>query len=288
MKYLYTLIFILFWGTLHAQPFITFEAGDTAIANYLSIDTTHYPHNNWQIGKPQKSVFDSAFWSNRAIITDTLNPYSTGDTSAFVVKVPMTWWGPWGANYLGQIYFRYKIDIDTDATAMVEISEDLGATWHDTRDTLPSLNYGPGTTAPILIGSGWQTFDLFRYWWSPRLSDSLILRFTFIAGSNTAAKDGWMIDNIQIVYMMEGVDSLNGPCNDFSLFPNPSSDLVTITMADKAYNTATLINSVGQVVLQQHLNSNISQLNISTLPAGVYHLALKGTAGNKTLRLVKM
>ena len=50
---------------------------NTQCLSQLSIDTITFPGNIWQIGMPQKPLFDSVSsnYNPNAIITDTLNPY---------------------------------------------------------------------------------------------------------------------------------------------------------------------------------------------------------------------
>ena len=43
--------------------------------------------NMWQIGKPHKTVFDSAYSPVNVIVTDTANTYKPNDTSVFMFAV---------------------------------------------------------------------------------------------------------------------------------------------------------------------------------------------------------
>ena len=89
MKLIFTLIALLLCNTAYTQWgfFQTFESPNDTFNDKFIIDTVNYPNNVWQIGKPQKTVFDSAYSYPNAIVTDTLNPYPVNDTSVFMIKV---------------------------------------------------------------------------------------------------------------------------------------------------------------------------------------------------------
>ena len=54
---------------------------DTNYKKYFYIDSGNV-NNIWQIGKPQKSVFNAAHSAPNALLTDTVNHYPVNDTSS--------------------------------------------------------------------------------------------------------------------------------------------------------------------------------------------------------------
>ncbi len=63
----------------------------------------------------------------------------------------------------------------------------------------------------------------------------------------------------------------------FSLFPNPSADVVTVMLNDNKLNNAatiTLYNSMGQLIRAFPIAANSASINISSLPPGFYVAAL--------------
>ena len=50
----------------------------------IEIDTSN-AGNIWQIGQPDKAIFDSAFSAPNAIVTDTVNYYPINDSSSFIL-----------------------------------------------------------------------------------------------------------------------------------------------------------------------------------------------------------
>ena len=133
------------WAALGGDS-ITFDPTDPYYHSLIVIDTTHYHHNIWQIGRPAKTVFTSARSAPNAIVTDTLNPYPVNDTSVFIAKIPARR----GGFPIRDIGFYYQLNIDTNAIVKVELSEDSGARWMNVVDTLPSYYDGWYTAPPDL------------------------------------------------------------------------------------------------------------------------------------------
>jgi hypothetical protein len=72
------------------------------------------------------------------------------------------------------------------------------------------------------------------------------------------------------------------------LYPNPSSGQLTLLRPAHWGSTAVeVLNGVGQVVLRRVLPATETQLNVQTLPAGVYQLRLTTPQGAVTKRLVR-
>ena len=64
--------------TFGAGPTLHFD--DTTSTQYFYVDT-NVTGNVWQIGKPQKTLFDSAYSAPNALVIDTLNSYPTDNLS---------------------------------------------------------------------------------------------------------------------------------------------------------------------------------------------------------------
>ena len=76
MKKIYlTIILLVFVVRYSTAQFYTqyFDGADTTVWNSILIDIDHDSSNVWQIGTPQKNIFDSAATQPNAIVTDTIN-----------------------------------------------------------------------------------------------------------------------------------------------------------------------------------------------------------------------
>ncbi len=96
---------------------------DTSTFTYIKIDTAY--HNNiWQVGKPDKVLFNSAHTVPNAIVTDTINPYPTNNNSSFIFRATQT---VGSTNFLLQFYFKINTDSLNDY-GTIEASPDNGIT----------------------------------------------------------------------------------------------------------------------------------------------------------------
>jgi hypothetical protein len=79
---------------------------------------------------------------------------------------------------------------------------------------------------------------------------------------------------------VQDIAELNSSVN---CFPNPANDFMEITSQFALLQEAIIINSVGEVVVKQSLENNLTtSLNLKQLSQGTYFLNLKTNVGNLT------
>jgi len=88
------------------------------------------------------------------------------------------------------------------------------------------------------------------------------------------------------VHVPDGVEILDKA--KVAIYPNPVTDILTITTDERSYNAVEITNTVGQLMLKQPLKQNDTRINVKTLPSGIYFANLKGEAGNKTIKFEKL
>lgn len=75
--------------------------------------------------------------------------------------------------------------------------------------------------------------------------------------------------------------------SNVAMYPNPVADILTIK-TDKVYDKLTIINSVGQTVMQQTLQSKETRVNVKGLVPGMYYIMLKNADGVKVEKIEKL
>lgn len=285
-KILLSLLISLIATTSFAQV----QSGDNVYFNFddyinphLTIDFASNQNNVWQIGKPQKIVFNNAFSPPNVIVTDTMNPYPTNDTSIFIIKnTVVNWFGGWGmAVRMGGLY---QINSDTlKDFGRIEFSPNNGNIWIDLlKDTLYSSHYAWNTPKPDLTGNsnGWKYFniDLTQLQWDFNIQtgDTVLYRFTFISDSIQTNKDGLMFDNLIFEDLFEGIQEIQND-NLILVYPNPTTDYLIIQRTKTGYKqTVQILNYTGQVLFE---NQNFAGETIDTrqLKNGVYLLSYSDT-----------
>lgn len=97
-----------------------------------------------------------------------------------------------------------------------------------------------------------------------------------------------------VVHVIDGVLSLPVGINEnkeivASIFPNPTVDQLTITLANATENTTfQIIDFTGKVVEQGNMNSMIKTIDTSNLAAGNYMVRLLGNNTNTNINFIKL
>jgi hypothetical protein len=278
---------------------VTFEIVEPGIR----MDTS--AGNSWQIGKPQKSFFDSSFSAHRAIVTDTVNSYPPADTSRFTFTFYNT-----SMSCANCLRFWHKYDTDTlKDHCYLDASYDNGNSWIFLQDTVISSWGGQFWWNPdyhlsnnsftahnsYMSGKsdGWIESEFCWQWYLPvRMDtiisrpDSMMVRFNFISDTVTNSKEGWMVDNILLVEADEsqcsGVREYSEEA--ISISPNPARDVLYLELKEQTQNpkTISVYNLLSQRVIYYSISGRNSRISLNTqgLESGIYLVALSDEHGN--------
>jgi len=262
---------------------------DNGYLERVHIDSTN-PDNIWQIGHPQKAMFDSAFSMPNVIVTDTSAYYPTNNNSVFYVYYP---WHDLG--WVAEMSFKYKIQSDTLLDfGYVEASYDHGNTWVDvmqdavqyelywdvTGRELPGGNheiiaYYDTDTLPFTGSSDtWYTFNLAMFGWDMYFpyEDTIIYKISFHSDGVETGKEGWMIDNILTTGYYVNIEEYNNKHQQIVVFPNPCTEQLTIKMlqSNNSMKLMKIFKMDGSLVRKIAANSNETTIDINDLENGYY------------------
>tara|TARA_R110002050_G_scaffold917_3_gene6566 strand:+ start:11828 stop:12766 length:939 start_codon:yes stop_codon:yes gene_type:complete len=237
------LLFFLSANFLKAQPAIwdTLNFENNLHESRLYFDSTQ-SSGIWQIGKPQKTLFDSAYSGELALLTDTLLNYSSSSSDTFYLGFSIYGNGT-------SIEFKHRYDMDSlHAFGNIELSADSGQTWKLLHDSINPFYlwsqqnnnmgyYGTEVynlyTKHDLSGdkngftgksTGWVTTMIMFPCYAIKRPWEVYLRFNFSADSMALASEGWIIDDILI-------NSFGGECSNLGenkvvpiieIYPNPN------------------------------------------------------------------
>jgi len=75
---------------------------------------------------------------------------------------------------------------------------------------------------------------------------------------------------------------------EFTVYPNPFKDKLTIEMEELGYEVQ-LFSILGELILSKHLEENLTVLDVSNLPNGIYFMNLVQPEREKKLvkKLIK-
>ena len=95
----------------------------------------------------------------------------------------------------------------------------------------------------------------------------------------------------KVTYHASCDPSLESPIIPFSqsiiIYPNPVNDVLHINTVSGMYQTLTITNNIAQVMLQQNITAAETAVSVSKLPAGMYYVSLRGSAGVLVTKFVK-
>jgi hypothetical protein len=74
---------------------------------------------------------------------------------------------------------------------------------------------------------------------------------------------------------------------EYSVYPNPAQNLLHVLVSPAQCSHFALLNIMGQKLLNKAVTQQTTQVDISTLPAGVYYVELFGVNGNEVVKVVK-
>ncbi len=74
---------------------------------------------------------------------------------------------------------------------------------------------------------------------------------------------------------------------EVELFPNPVNDVLTIQAEAGVFTSFTITNAIGQHMMQQPMNGALTQVNVSSLPTGMYYVTLHSADGSEVRKFVK-
>jgi hypothetical protein len=74
----------------------------------------------------------------------------------------------------------------------------------------------------------------------------------------------------------------------FKIYPNPTTGELIIKQGGNDFKSFAITNSLGQLMLQQQLDATKMELNIASLPRGLYFITLKGDSGYDVQKFIKL
>lgn len=128
-------------------------------------------------------------------------------------------------------------------------------------------------------------------WWTPTAYNSSMAWSTYMwylfAGVDHnpgTKKYGFSVRCVKDV--STGMGDINSPGN-FKLYPNPSTDLVTIECTENQNVVVLVYNLFGELVMQKSLTAGKNEVDIRSLPKGAYILKSNSERGTMQLKMIK-
>ncbi len=282
-KILYFLLIIV--PAAASAQYQDFDGAYTNPAYSIIMGISTSSNNIWQIGIPQKNLFNSASSIPKVMVTDTINAYPVNNISTFtfVALNTMTY-------YPTPFALRWKQKLDMDAGkdgGIVELSVNGGNTWQNAHNN-PSVYqfYGflPGNKDTINTNeycfsgtdNNWRDVWLCLSNAYANQNDSILFRFTFKSDSINTNKEGWMLDNFLASRTIVHPVKENSQIDNLVVYPNITDGIVNVEMKKKsdtdAIHNIELYDNEGKLVESYGRNYTKVVLDISKHKEGIYYL----------------
>lgn len=283
----------------YTWDYITFEEP----YRYLSLDTSD--SNIWEIGTPQKQIFNGSYAGMSSAFTDGKPYYPVNNHSSFTLTINERNMD----HYPYSVYFEFMHRLDTEEGkdgGYIDVSYDGGESWVNIIDDR-SACFCPGDqietvglyTRDETLYNGISGFSgqisfwsKVRFGWEYCLAksatgykDSMLLRFNFISDGNDTSREGWNIDHIRLFSMplTGSTETDQGPV--FSITPNPTRDQVIVRMADGSpVRRITLFDMTGAYL---GTFDGAGKISLSGYSPGVYFLKIESEAGMAFRKVLK-
>lgn len=281
MKNTVLILILLLTLNAYSQPYwaYTIDFEDTSQFFRISFDTTITSNNTWQIGEPQKTIFDGAYSLPNAIVTDTLNTYPSNDTSIFLITHITCDGFIWPHTVILSGYYKSDSDSLNDY-GLIEFSPDNGETWIDLiNDTVYSQYYEWSSPKPALTGrvNEWTNFYVnlagLGYVFDIDYQDTVYYKFTFISDEIEEQMDGLMYDNLHFEDWFEIINEHSEYSFSSKVFPSPATLFLAVEFENSEHHTMELsiVDMNGNCVLPQEKTSEKAfHVNTEKLVSGLY------------------
>ena len=191
----------------------------------------------------------------------------------------------WGDNYvsnytiaLTQADSTEEATLGEDDVVQMLISTDLGVTWTPIRAwdaTTPISNTGESINIEYFAYG--DDYDLFE--------QAFLIAFWASSGVENDANVDFFIDNLTAEPPFSG-DVPDLAAKGFGFYPNPSKTSINLS-AKETINHIEIYNHLGQKVKQTTLNALDAQLDITTLPKGIYFMKVQIGETSGIVSLIK-
>jgi len=287
VRILFLWILFPFFGNSQSNDFFTF---DSNINPLIYRDTISNSNCIWQIGQPQKTVFNTAYSTQNSIITDTVNYYPINDTSSFIYKheVSVGFLNINSVYPIVELYGYYNVNSDSlNDYGKIEFSPDNGLSWvlisDDTLTLLNSSNPWPYIeNNPVLTGNsnGWKYFKITLSGYDQHVfntGDTIQYKFTFISDGNSENMDGLMFDNLNFIDDGGG-GIVNKVTSSISNYPNPFTNTLNLNYNLLTNGELSIFDVTGKLIHSETIkSSNTTVVNTSNFTKGVYFYKLVDT-----------
>jgi hypothetical protein len=272
-------------NTYNASGFKTQELSEfKSGATWANSSRTTYVNN--AAGYPTQETAEyyySSAWYNNSRINYTYNA-----ANKVTQKVDLSW------DFVSAFNNSYRTNYTY--TAANNIATELRDQWNGntsvwekydkTNNTYNAANYLTATKVQEwdIATSAYRDFSSTDN--TLNTSNNVTVELDKVLYANTNA----LLNSQRVTYQYQNVVATNdvvATAADFQLFPNPTTDQITVSKTTDDLATVFLTNAQGQVLTTRNVQTNQTQLDVQQLPVGVYHISVVQNGAISTHSFIK-
>ncbi len=298
MKTIISLLLILLGThTIFSQDYVQFFEDENNYGDYelpFNVDTSTINYHVWQIGIPNKLMFDEASTPPNAIITDTINNYPENLNESFSLTIDPMYYVIYSLEWI------QKLDLDSARDfGIIEFSTDNGDSWSNVFDNPFVYNfYGYETENQMNITDStygfsgrdttwrnvWLCFDYYYY------DTPILVKYTIQSDSINNNNEGWMMDNFMAHLTSIHTINENSQKEYLKVFPSVTTGRVFIEAQkiDEKHKIEKmeLFDSNGRLVEKFGESPTKFFIDIDHHPKGNYILKIQTNIKTESFKIV--
>lgn len=137
-----------------------------------------------------------------------------------------------------------------------------------------------------------EASGVFNFTWAPGNSNSPILMVSPVNNTSytvvgTDQNNCSNTASVEItVQACVGIGSLSSSSKAVSVYPNPSSGIITLQFASEEKKQVDIVNSMGSSIYSAEITGDLKKIDLSEFSKGVYFVKIKGSGLSGTYKLI--
>lgn len=223
--------------------------------------------------------------SARVAVTATVTPATTNATT--ISACDTYTWAENGITYTESGTYTSVVDCHTEILELI-INEIPATPTGDANQTIEVEDINDATLADLIVTPStvvWYASEANALNGIDPLDNTTIVTtgstYYAVNVSSGCSSEPFAV-TVTVTLDARGFDDAN-----FSYYPNPTSGVVFLSYSEEITNV-TVVNMLGQVMMESKSNGNQAQVDLSSLPAATYFVKVESNSKSKTVKVIKV
>jgi hypothetical protein len=223
--------------------------------------------------------------SSRVAVTATVASATTNTTT--IAACDTYTWSENNVTYTESGTYTSVVDCHTE-TLELTINETPAAPTGDANQTVEVENTNDATLADLVVSPTtvvwYASLDDAMTGTNPLDLTTIITQGAtyYAVNETTECSSSPLAVTVTVTLDTRGFDDAN-----FSLYPNPTSDVIFLSYSEEI-TKVTVVNMLGQIMMESKTSTNQVQVDLSSLPAATYFIKVESNSNSKSVKVIKV